>query len=156
MIRLDGIIIKFSIILMVLYSFENMNGQNLQKHQWENRILIVKTSNINSNKYVEQLKEFENAATGMRDRKFVLYKIFGDQYKMTDFLNSKLNISGTVASQYFGKIFQDKEDFEIILIGLDGGVKLQQTEILTKQELYDTVDSMQMRSSEIKRNRTKN
>lgn len=156
MIRLDGIIVKFSIILIVLYSFKNMNGQNLQKHKWENRILIVKTSDINSDKYVEQIKELENSDAGMRDRKFVLYKIYGDQYKMTDFQNNKLNNSGTVASQYFGKILNDNYEFEIILIGLDGGVKLQQTEILTKQELYETVDSMQMRSSEIKRNRTKN
>lgn len=40
--------------------------------------------------------------------------------------------------------------FSVTLIGLDGGIKLETTEILKRKELYRIIDSMPMRRSEIK------
>lgn len=41
--------------------------------------------------------------------------------------------------------------FEVILLGLDGGVKLRQNELLQLEKLYGTIDVMPMRRQEIKR-----
>ena len=138
----------FLIILGGL-SFVNVKAQNLEKHSWKNRILLVKASDTTSEIYQEQIKEFENAPEEMRVRKFVLYKMVGETYDMVNFEEPALNDSGKVNGKPIGKSLNDKENFEVILIGLDGGIKLQQTKLLTKEALFNIVDAMPMRRSEL-------
>lgn len=45
-----------------------------------------------------------------------------------------------------------KSDFEVILIGLDGGVKLRQTEALETKKLFDLINSVPMRQAEMRKN----
>ena len=132
-------------------SLFNLNAQNLKEHEWKNRILIVKSSDIKSEKYREQLKEFRNSIEELIDRKFILYKITGDDFVLIDYENSKLNNSGKISGKLSEKILNEKEDFEVILIGLDGGIKLQRTELLTKEDLFKITDSMPMRKDELTR-----
>jgi hypothetical protein len=131
----------------------NMNAQDLKTHQWENRIIIIKTTTITSEKYQAQHKEFEGEQKALQDRKFIIYTIIGDNFELINYTNSKRNTSGKIIGK-LAKIIDNKENFEVLLIGLDGGVKLQQTTILTKEELFKLVDSMPMRQSELRR--TKN
>ena len=42
--------------------------------------------------------------------------------------------------------------FEISLIGLDGGIKLSQNEILTAEKLFGIIDQMPMRRIEVENN----
>ena len=98
-----------------------------------------------------QIKEFDNAADELKVRKFVLYKITGDDFELIDFANGELNDSGKIARKSIGKILYDKEKFEVILIGLDGGIKLRQAEFLTKEALFNIVDAMPMRRNELSR-----
>ncbi|MBD0405038.1 DUF4174 domain-containing protein [Flammeovirga sp. EKP202] len=44
------------------------------------------------------------------------------------------------------------EDFEVILIGLDGSIKLKQADIMTHKDLYQLIDSMPMRKKELEEN----
>ena len=61
-----------------------------------------------------------------------------------------MNYSGKVSKKLAEKIFNKKEHFEIILIGLDGRIKRQQTEILTEEDLFKIIDTMPMRKNEMK------
>ena len=148
--------IRIVLIIIGCSSLMNLNGQNLKKHKWENRILIVKTSDIKSKKYQEQLKEFRNSVDELNDRKIILYKITRDNFVLIDYKNSELNNSGKISENITENILDKKENFEVILIGLDGGIKLQQTEILIKEDLFKIIDSMPMRRDELNRNKTKN
>ena len=56
-------------------SFVNVKAQNLEKHTWKNRVLVVKTTDSASEIYQQQIKEFEDAPDELNVRKFVLYKI---------------------------------------------------------------------------------
>jgi len=42
------------------------------------------------------------------------------------------------------------------LIGLDGGVKLKETEVLKKEDLFSIIDSMPMRLREIRQKKSEN
>ena len=150
MMRQKLLQVSMFLILMGCASFVNLTAQNLEKHTWKNRILIVKTSDSASAIYQEQIKEFSNAPDDeLKVRKFVLYKITGDHFELINFANSELNDSGKIAGKPIGMTLNDKENFEVILIGLDGGVKLQQTAILTKEALFNIVDAMPMRRNEL-------
>ena len=152
MMRQKLLQVSMFLILMGGASFVNLTAQNLEKHTWKNRILIVKTSDSASAIYQEQIKEFSNATDEMKVRKFVLYKITKDHFEMIDFTNPELIDSGKITGKPIGMTLNDKENFEVILIGLDGGIKLRQTEVLTKEALFNIVDAMPMRRSEIDRN----
>ncbi|WP_369680359.1 DUF4174 domain-containing protein [Winogradskyella luteola] len=41
-------------------------------------------------------------------------------------------------------------EFKVVLIGLDGGMKLSQNNILTAENLFSKIDSMPLRNREIK------
>ena len=126
------------------------HGQDLEKHQWENRILIVKIVDTESKKYKAQLEEFKNLAEEFIDRKLILYTINNNHYTVTNYKNSALNNTGNVSEKLAQSMLNDTEVFEVLLIGLDGHVKLQQTEILTKEALFKRIDSMPMRKNERK------
>jgi hypothetical protein len=44
------------------------------------------------------------------------------------------------------------KNFEVFLIGLDGGIKIKQTKPITLEELYQKIDAMPMRRSELRKN----
>lgn len=79
----------------------------------------------------------------------ILYKIVNNDFTLTNYTNSSLNSSGKVSGKLAENILDAKENFEIILIGLDGGIKIQQTKILTKEHLFNTIDAMPMRKNEM-------
>lgn len=47
-------------------------------------------------------------------------------------------------------ILDESNDFEIILIGLDGRIKLRQSQFLLDEDLLRIIDAMPMRRNEIK------
>jgi len=127
-----------------------VDAQNLSDHKWENRVLIVQSYDTASNKFIDQMNQFEKANAEMKERKLVLYQIFGDQYRMIDFQISGENQrwkSVKLGSKY---IKNKNTPFKVTLIGLDGGRKLEDTEILTKSELFRIIDSMPMRKQEMR------
>ncbi|AEM71123.1 hypothetical protein Murru_2084 [Allomuricauda ruestringensis DSM 13258] len=144
----NSLLIKV-ILILTSFSFMNTYGQDLEKHKWTNRILIVKTLDVQSKKYKEQVKEFTNSTEELIDRKLILYKIVNNDFTLTNYTNSSLNSSGKVSGKLAENILDAKENFEIILIGLDGGIKIQQTKILTKEHLFNTIDAMPMRKNEM-------
>ncbi len=128
----------------------NTHGQNLEKHTWKNRILIIKTVDGESKKYKAQLDVFKNSVEEFVDRKLILYTIENDHFTVTNYKDRTLNDSGKISGERTQSMFNDTEVFEILLIELDGHIKLQQTEILTKEALFRRIDSMPMRKNERK------
>jgi hypothetical protein len=129
----------------------NLNAQDLKNHRWEDRILIIKTLDAKNEQFLAQLAEFKNANEEMKERRFVLYTILGDVYTQINYKKPKQLYTTDKISGRLANILDDNQLFEVILIGLDGGIKLRQTQVLTKKELFGTVDSMPMRRSELRK-----
>ena len=146
---------RIFLLTLICLFYINLNGQNLEQHRWENRIVIIKTKEKQSEKYQQQLKEFSNSKEEFSDRKLVLYQIIGDQYKLIDFKNIDRKESEKTVINLKEEVLRTKEEFEIILIGLDGGIKLQTTEILMKEGLFNRIDGMPMRRAELRSRKNK-
>ena len=138
------------ITIVVSLIITSVFSQNINDHRWQNRVLIIQTSSDTSQLYQQQFKEFKNAENAFIDRKLVIYEIVGNKVRMTDYKNDKSNRSWKVASKSVNAKFMDNVTFKITLIGLDGGIKLDQTEVLKKNELFQIIDAMPMRRFEIK------
>ena len=121
----------------------------MEKHRWENRILIVKTKKEQSEKYQKQIAAFNAATAQLKDRKLVLYQIVGSSYQLTDYKKVAQKETGELSAEV-AELLSEEHPFEVILIGLDGGIKLQKTDLLTKEELFNRIDSMPMRRAELK------
>ena len=142
--------VKIIVAMIFNFAFGSSYGQNIEQHRWSNRILIVKTQGVELKKYEVQLKEFEDTIAEMIERKLILYKVSKQDFVLTNYENREFNTSGKVSKRLADSVLNEHDDFEVILIGLDGQIKLQQTEVLTKEDLFTTIDAMPMRKSEMR------
>ena len=141
--------IKTFLLILGLFALTKLNGQNMDSHKWNNRIIIVSKSIETSNKYQIQIQNLRSKKEELKDRKIVLYEIDNNKYRFTDFQNSSNNDSWNEISEIDLIKFKNRTDFEISLIGLDGGIKLKSNELVNTKELFDLIDSMPMRKYEM-------
>ena len=129
------------------------NAQDLSKHQWENRILLVISEDFENGKiplkYFNQIKELKENRDGLKDRKLVIYSVLPTAYQFTNTINRK-ETDWIKSGSLFVSFNQEKAPFKVILIGLDGTIKETQTDFFSSKELFAIIDGMPMRKAEMK------
>jgi len=130
----------------------NVNAQNLSTHQWENRIILILVNDTTPPELQAQLTEFRTHSAGMTERKLVVYQIQPNQFQRGLNAENKWISSNKLYKKYKS----DDTPFEVILIGLDGGIKLTQHELLTCKKLFAIIDGMPMRRREMRDKRREN
>jgi hypothetical protein len=129
--------------MLALFSVSISFGQDLKQHRWVQRVLIVTAKDTHLLK--EQMDSLSKDIKGLQERKLAIYQVTPNGYaKGTRITN------WTKTKDFYQRITKRKKDFEVILIGLDGGVKLRQTELLTLEKLFTLIDGMPMRRAEIR------
>lgn len=135
------------LILFIMVSFSgNIHSQNFESHKWENRLVLVLIDDTNNNNYQKQIEEFKEYSEGMKERKILIYHITPKNFK-EGLKDEKWQKSETDYTLYKKRDGQP----EIILIGLDGGIKLRVTEFLSGKKLFETIDAMPMRMQEMRK-----
>lgn len=127
----------------------NLNVQKLSTHQWKNRLVLVLTNDATDMNYQNQLKIFQAEAEAIKERKLLIYHITPTRY-CTENDNKKWHNSSKLYTNYK----QTNAPFEVILIGLDGRIKLTQNEILQTDKLFAIIDGMPMRRAELRRKKS--
>jgi hypothetical protein len=139
-------------ILIGIMTLDNMSSQDLKKHQWENRVLLIVAQNEDSKEYRNQIAALHKLQDELMERKVLVYCVLPQQYSIMNFETKSNN--WTSSTTLFDEFADKKDGFKVILIGMDGGTKLERSEVLTASELFGTIDAMPMRRAEL--NRTKN
>ncbi len=138
--------IKTFILVIMILNSAGMKAQDISDHKWENRLVLILTDQTDNENCRKQVEELKNHQDGVNERKILVYCITPESFK-TGLSDEKWQKAETVYNRYKKTDSQP----EIILIGLDGGVKLRANEFLSAQELFATVDAMPMRRQEMKR-----
>lgn len=120
-------------------------SQNIASHQWENRVLLVLTDGANTSTFQNQIKELQAHENGLTNRKLIVYQI-----KKHSYTKGLLDEAWQNSSKTYEKYKSKNSSFEVILIGLDGGIKIRQPHLLTCEKLFEIIDVMPMRKSELK------
>ncbi len=131
--------------MLVLFSAGISFSQDITKHEWKDRVLLVLSDNFS--KIESQLQLLKKDVNGLKERKLVVYQIMPNSYKK--------GLESTIAppsNTIYVDMKKKEDNFEIVLIGLDGGIKLRQTKLLTSKKLFVLIDSMPMRQAEIRKN----
>lgn len=138
----------------MIFSIAAMTAQNFLKHQWQHRILVIQFDEVNQQNYTAQLHDLRINNSGLTERKLIVYQFCDDQYRMGVDKESEWRKADPSILE---EIKKDVDmDFSILLIGLDGGIKLRQSKALTTEELFRIIDSMPMRAREIRASQRKN
>jgi hypothetical protein len=131
--------------LVLLLISPLLMAQDLKQHQWKDRLVVIFTDDRNADRYLEQISLLKAEKEGMEERKLVVYSFCIDSYRM-----------GLEPSDWIIAESEDLQElnsdapFEVLLIGLDGSVKLRQPEVLDTNELFSRIDAMPMRQQELR------
>ena len=120
---------------------------NLKNLEWEKRIIIVLSD---KNTFVkEQIDELRIYPEEIIDRDLVIIYSEGDDLIVSlDGFESKNKID---EASYLNihKKYYDK-DSRFLLIGKDGGIKIDKNEFIESKEIFRIIDDMPMRKIEMK------
>ncbi|MFT7248844.1 MAG: hypothetical protein ACI97P_001623, partial [Arcticibacterium sp.] len=56
----NKVVITTTLLLLSIMIQHTAFGQNLEKHQWKSRVLLILSKNENNNQFKEQIAQFTN------------------------------------------------------------------------------------------------
>ena len=117
----------------------------LSQLNWEKRVVLVFAPMPQNTLLRQQQAIFGSTTAELRERDLTIFEIVDQP--------SRLQVDGqpaSVSAAAFQQLFQiDPDAFRVFLIGKDGGIKLDQTEVVTAQALFALIDAMPMRQREM-------
>jgi hypothetical protein len=121
-----------------------MTSFNLSSQKWQNRVLIVFAPSVDNRDYQQQMQLLQQHQNGFTDRDLVLVQVLADK----SYANGQLIDESSVANlrSRFGV---DKDNFRVILVGKDGGVKRQDATPVQATAIFEQIDAMPMRQQEM-------
>ena len=112
---------RFGLLVLVLtLSSFSIMAQSLQEYRWKNRVVEIATPSVDDPTYHAQAAALIAVFPGLLERDIIV-------------------LTAPTADQ-----------FEIKLIGKDGGKKLSRNTLLSAEELFAIIDAMPMRLEEMK------
>ena len=133
-----------SILLMVFIS-ATLQGQHLQKHQWKQRLILLVADTEKSSPLQQQLDLLKAYDTSLQERKIVIYRVFPNGYYRG--LHSKELI---VDRTLYSNLHTTSNHFELVLKGLDGATKMQESKVIDPTLIFQLIDRMPMRKQELR------
>lgn len=116
----------------------------LDGYRWQTRLLLVFAPDADSALYRRQQEMLLVAERGLNERDMVII------FVIRDAVSTKGRPAAAVAAvdlrDAYGVLPQE---FRVVLIGKDGGVKLRQEEPISMADLFALIDSMPMRKQEM-------
>ena len=135
------------LILGLILIAQFASGQNdmLERYQWRNRLILLFGSKSESS-VEKQITELEKDPEGITDRDLLIFHIGGDKVSFIGKSSNPVLSADRLRDRYN----KEEHEFRYILIGKDGGVKLNKKEFVPNEELYSLIDAMPMRQREMR------
>jgi hypothetical protein len=152
--RLTGIMLLFSLAAvssLVAWSAPS-EPFRLDELRWKNRVLIAFSPEESHLSYRRQLQEWQRSEDAMRERQIVFIPLVAGE--PAEVLGR--TISPDLQRDLRRRFGASAAGFTVILLGLDGGVKLRRTTPVEAIELIRLVDSMPMRQQEMRQRKRDN
>lgn len=131
-------------LFCVFFSGMKSFSQEIESYKWEKRVLLIFSDAKNNKKLQQQIEILSKDKKGLKERKLKIYQFSENQFT-TDF--STVWLSSALKTE---KYKRKSEHFKVVLIGLDGGIKLKQNDLLSLEKLVTMIDGMPMRKREVK------
>jgi len=138
---------KTLLIFGLILSAHLVNGQSdmLEKYQWKNRLVLL-FGPASESSVERQISQLEEDPAGIKDRDLLIFHIDREEVNFIGKSSSPALSAHRLRNRY--NIGDD--EFRYILIGKDGGVKLNKKEFVPNKNLYAIIDAMPMRQREMR------
>ena len=137
----------FFLVPLILVTMSDGHAQDLSAYQWKNRLVLLLTDAPQPAVLQEQLEAFRLEEEGLKERKILVCQAEPERYRA----GLETGKPWIRSADPYDRYKRTAATFEVVLIGLDGGVKLHKTGLLTVEELFGTIDQMPMRRAEMRR-----
>ena len=119
----------------------------LDRYRWKERLVVILSEDKQHPVAVRQLEALAGYEAQMKDRRLhLIHMVPGAiSHDNAQWIKADPGI--------FTRYSRHSEPFQVLLIGLDGGVKLRRNEPVSPQFFFDLIDSMPMRQAEMRANR---
>lgn len=133
----------FTFICLLVFVMKSYS-QQIEKHQWKHRVLLIFSEAKNGVTLKKQLQLLEKDKEGLQERKLIVYSFTKTEFRY------QFENEWQKSSEIYEQFVKSNNPFQVFLIGLDGGIKLDTSQLLTLQQLFNTIDGMPMRKRELK------
>lgn len=128
-----------------------MSSFNLSYQKWKNRVLLVFAPSADNPIYQQQMQLLQKHNNGFADRDLVLVQVLATNESYAN----KQPIDESSAAKLRDRFGVDKENFRVILVGKDGGVKRSDATVVQATAIFEEIDAMPMRQQEMQQRRRK-
>ena len=125
-----------------MHSF-NMAAQDLSDYKWKNRIVILYENDTNTADVKSALQIIDNNTSKFTERDILVFV-----YKDNIFYSTNRKATDIKKSDILPKTYDG-----YVLIGKDGGIKSKALYPFNLEQLFNLIDSMPMRKSEMRYNK---
>ncbi|OXC75889.1 DUF4174 domain-containing protein [Caballeronia sordidicola] len=131
--------LAFVFALACLLKFEfAAASQTINQHAWHDRLLVVFAADSTSAQLAAQRTAIADIGPGFAQRNLVLVEVIGES------VTGASDSAAELRRRYGVKA----NTFRALLIGKDGGVKIDSPQAIMPQQLISTIDAMPMRRQE--------
>ena len=135
----------FFTFLFISVTVTSLRAQDLDGHRWKDRVLLLITRDLKNPEYIRQTDELQVHPDELAARKLVVYTLIEKRF-------AQGLPPGPWKKRRPLKIGakNNPTHFRVVLIGLDGGVKLDEPSHVSVEVLSALIDGMPMRRAELK------
>lgn len=124
-----------------------MQAQDLTDYRWQNRLVLILAEGSSNPLFQNQVQAFQAAEEDLRDLRIVVFQALPKGYA-----RGTQSAPNWMSSDDLYQSYKSRDrSFEVLLLGLDGGIKLRRHQVVTIDELYDLINTMPMRRAELRR-----
>ncbi|MEH1893118.1 MAG: DUF4174 domain-containing protein [Nostoc sp.] len=124
-----------------------MSSFNLSSQKWKNRVLLVFAPSVDNHTYQQQMQLLQEHNSGFADRDLVLVQVLATDESYAN----RQPIDESSAAKLRDRFGVDKENFRVILVGKDGGVKRSDATPVQATAIFKEIDAMPMRQQEMQK-----
>jgi len=118
---------------------------DLGQYRWKNRLLFLFSPSSEIPAYQSLNRELNRNHDGVRDRDILVFRILEQGSSAMD--SQEISPQGTInLRRRFGV---NQGTFTVVLVGKDGGVKMQRPGPVSLSDIFGLIDSMPMRQREM-------
>ncbi len=131
-------------ILLTTSTAAHAVSQDINSYRWQHRLLLVSSDSPDDMQAEAALRSLSADETALEDRRIIIYHITPDSFRRYD--KTSWNKSDEVFNSYVDKT----QNGQVILIGLDGGIKNRYPLHVKPETIWADIDKMPMRRQELR------
>ena len=131
---------------ILLGAAQDAMSLDLSAYQWKNRLLLLFAPHRDDPELNALQKQIMAQIGGVKDRDLVIFQLFEQEGSRVD----KKDLSPDTVSWLRKRYAADVNQFIVVLVGKDGGVKLKQVGPVDLEDIFARIDRMPMRIQEMR------